>query len=101
MTVPPPRGRSAKYTVPTRPADLLHRARLVDFIHDHIYLKLILISASPGYGKTSLASDFAHDTDYPIAWCRFDESDTDIATMVGDVSASLSQAFPAFKSTVP
>src|SRR5207244_7235092 len=46
-------------------------------------------------------TDFAHPTDYPVAWCHVDESDADLATLVGDISTSLSQVFPTFESTVP
>jgi ATP/maltotriose-dependent transcriptional regulator MalT len=97
----PLRGRASKYVVPRQPEDLVRRPRLVDFIHSNLHLKLILISAAAGYGKTSLLTDVAHNTDYPVAWLQLDESDGDCAALVADLAASMRQAFPAFESAVP
>jgi LuxR family transcriptional regulator, maltose regulon positive regulatory protein len=95
------RGRASKYAVPRQSEDLVRRPRLVDFIHSNLHLKLILISAAAGYGKTSLLTDVARNTDYPVAWLQLDESDADCATLVADLAASVGQAFPAFDSAVP
>src|SRR5262245_35941108 len=100
MTVPL-RGRPAKFSVPNQPRDLLHRSRLVDFIHEHSHLKLQLVSAAAGYGKTSLVIDFAHDTDYPVAWLHVDEADADLSTFVSSLCTSLQTTFPGFKTLVP
>ena len=96
-----PRGRPAKFSIPNQPRDLLHRPRLVDFLHEHIHFKLLLVSATAGYGKTSLVTDFVHDTDYPVAWFHVAEPDADLATLVSNVCFSLQTAFPNFKPIVP
>lgn len=64
MVIPSPVIITQILTPKKRP-DLLHRPRLVDFIHEHIDRKLLLISASAGYGKTSLLVDYVYDTDLP------------------------------------
>jgi LuxR family transcriptional regulator, maltose regulon positive regulatory protein len=97
----PLRGHASKYVVPRQPEDLVRRPRLVDFIHSNLHLKLIMVSAAAGYGKTSLLTDVAHNTDYPVAWLQLDEADGDCAALVADVAASMRQAFPAFESAVP
>jgi len=43
-----------KVLLPSKRPALIHRPRLVDFIHDNINRKLIIVSAGAGYGKTSL-----------------------------------------------
>lgn len=93
--------RPAKFSLPPQPPDFLRRARLLDFLHQNIHRKLFLILAAAGYGKTALLADFAHDTDFPVAWLRLDETDRDLAALVGDLVAALQHAFPGFQSVVP
>ncbi len=85
-----------KIRVPRRRHDLLPRRRLVNFIHAHLDRKLILISAPAGYGKTSLLTDFAHDTDLPVCWYTLDEFDRDVRVFVEHIIAAVSHRFPAF-----
>lgn len=85
-----------KVLVPAKRANLLHRSRLVDFIHEHIDRKLILISAAAGYGKTSLLTDHAHDTDLPVCWYSIDEADRDPRVFLEYLVASIGQRFPQF-----
>ena len=85
-----------KVLLPGRRADLLHRSRLVDFIHEHIDRKLTLISAAAGYGKTSLLIDHAHDTDLPVCWYSLDEGDRDPRVFLEYVVASIGERFPHF-----
>jgi ATP/maltotriose-dependent transcriptional regulator MalT/DNA-binding SARP family transcriptional activator len=85
-----------KVLVPRKRPDLLSRARLVDFVHEHIDRKLILISASAGYGKTSLLTDYAHDTDLPVCWYSLDEADRDPTVFLEYLVASIRERFPHF-----
>ncbi len=81
---------------PQRRVGLLHRERLVDFIHDHVNRKLLLISASPGYGKTSLLIDFLQDTELPACWYAMDASDNDPWRFLTYLVAAISETFPEF-----
>jgi LuxR family maltose regulon positive regulatory protein len=85
-----------KILTPGRRPELLHRPRLVDFVHEHIDRKLILISAAAGYGKTSLLSDYAHDTDLPVCWYSLDEWDRDPRVFLEYLVASIRGRFPNF-----
>ncbi len=85
-----------KILVPSRRSNLLRRTRLIDFIHDHIDRKLLLVSASAGYGKTSLLVDFAHDTTLPVCWYSLDESDADPKTFSEYIITALQRQFPNF-----
>jgi len=84
---------------PKKRPDLLHRPRLVDFIHEHIDRKLLLISASAGYGKTSLLIDYAHDTDLPVCWLSVVESARDPRVFLDHLIAAINHHFPKFGET--
>ena len=85
-----------KILLPSKRANLLHRPRLVDFLHEHIERKLLLVSASAGYGKTSLLIDFAYDTPLPVCWYSLDASDSDPKMFFEYLLASLRRQFPGF-----
>ncbi|MBM4424227.1 MAG: tetratricopeptide repeat protein [Chloroflexi bacterium] len=93
--------RPGKFIIPSRLPDLLQRRRLIDFIHENIHRKLILISAAAGYGKSSMLIDFAHDTDYLVAWYQLDSADSDLAALTAGLSAGLRGPVPQFESFVP
>jgi LuxR family maltose regulon positive regulatory protein len=94
-------SRPAKFSIPPASPDFLQRSRLLDFLHHNIHRKLVLLVAAAGYGKTSLAADFAHDTDYPVVWCRLDETDRDLTVMVTDLVTAIQRKFPGFQSVIP
>lgn len=90
-----------KIRPPQRRVGLLRRERLIDFLHDHINRKLLLISASPGYGKTSLLIDFIQDTELPTCWYSMDASDSDPKNFISYLIASISETFPELKQSLP
>jgi len=85
-----------KVLLPSRRESLLYRSRLVNFIHEHIDRKLILVSAGAGYGKTSLLIDYAHDTDLPVCWLALDEGDRDLRVFLDYLVSAIRQRFPQF-----
>jgi LuxR family transcriptional regulator, maltose regulon positive regulatory protein len=62
--------------IPPQPRRLVPRDRLRETIErevpDH---KLVLISAPAGYGKTTLLTQWAHQSRFPVAWVSIDEQD--------------------------
>ena len=86
---------------PRRRSDLLVRSRLVEFIHEHIENKLLLLCAPAGYGKTTLLVDYIHDLDVPVCWLSLDESDRDPVVFLDNLLASLRGHFPDFAPDVP
>ena len=85
-----------KVLLPNRRPTLLHRNRLVDFVHDHIERKVILISAGAGYGKTSLLTDYIHDTELPVCWLSLDEGDQDLPVFIEYLLRAIQHRFPSF-----
>jgi len=65
--------------VPRTRTNLISRTRLIDRLDLGLELghKLMLISAPPGYGKTTPVSDWLAWTDQPTAWLSLDERDSD------------------------
>ena len=54
--------------------------------------------APAGYGKTSLLLDWAHDTDFPVAWYTLDEFDNTPHTFLTYLIESIRVQFPKFGS---
>lgn len=96
-----PLGHTVRLTAPRRPADLLSRVRLVDFIHEHIHRKLVLISAAAGYGKSVLLAEFAAETEDPLVWLQLAETDRDLVALIGDLAGALTVRFPGYISQLP
>jgi ATP/maltotriose-dependent transcriptional regulator MalT len=87
---------ATKTQVPRRRPDLLPRSRLVNFIHAHLDRKLILISAPAGYGKTTLLTDMAHDSDLPVCWYTLDPFDQDLRIFLEYLISAIARRFPSF-----
>ena len=67
---------SKLYIPPLRPNSVL-RPRLVDTLNKGLPRKLSLISAAPGFGKTTLVSEWISQCEIPVAWVSLDERDND------------------------
>jgi ATP/maltotriose-dependent transcriptional regulator MalT/DNA-binding SARP family transcriptional activator len=85
-----------KIRAPRLPRTLCRRKRLVDLIHRHIERKLILVSASAGYGKTTLLAEYCHDTNLPVCWYTVDPYDVKLSSFVSYLVAALRTQFPDF-----
>ena len=51
--------------------------------------KLTLISAPPGFGKTTLVSNWVAESELPTAWLSLDDEDSDPARFLMYLAASL------------
>ncbi len=89
-----------KIRVPQRRPFAVQRGRLLDLLHANVQQKLILISAGAGYGKTSLLIDFCHEADFPVCWYSLDGLDTQLATFVEYLTASIQARFAGFGDRV-
>ena len=73
---------STKFLLPRAGRGYLPRPHLIQWLENHLEQRLILISASAGYGKTSLLAEFLAKTELPVAWYQLDPSDSDPYTFI-------------------
>jgi LuxR family maltose regulon positive regulatory protein len=85
-----------KIIIPKRAPGVIRRARLLDYLHENLGRKLMLVTAPAGYGKTTLLVDFAADVDLPVCWYTLDEDDRDPATFLAYLTAAFQHIYPQF-----
>jgi LuxR family maltose regulon positive regulatory protein len=69
---------TTKLQIPPQPHHLVPRARLVGLLEEKIsQYKLVVVSAPVGYGKTTLLSQWAHASLFPVAWLSLGAEDND------------------------
>ena len=78
------------YIPPVRPSRV-SRPRLLQRLDEGLAMgcKLTLISASAGFGKTTLVSDWIAGCGRPVAWLSLDEGDNDPTRFLAYVVAAL------------
>src|SRR4030042_1059212 len=95
MAIPPLAPRQKARFFPTKPLEgELERARLLEAVQSNIFRKITLLCAAPGYGKSTLAAQFARVSDFPVAWLQLDESDRDASAFCTDILVALQIALP-------
>ena len=87
-----------KLVVPPLRLPLVPRPRLVERLHEVLNYNLVLTSASAGFGKTTLLSDWARQRDprIPVAWLSLEEADNDPVRFWDYVVGALKTLQPAF-----
>lgn len=65
------------YIPPSRPKRV-SRPRLIEQLDEGLHRKMTLISASAGFGKTTLISEWVANCDRLIAWLSLDDGDNDL-----------------------
>ena len=68
--------RTKFYIPPTQPA-LVRRSRLTNLINESLARKLTVLSAPPGFGKTTLLSEWVPTSQRCVAWLCLEEADND------------------------
>ena len=85
-----------KTLIPRRRSEILSRPRLLAVLDNMLDLKLLIVAAPAGYGKTSLLVDFSHHTQVPICWYALDPLDNDPKRFIAHFIAAIQGKFPAF-----
>jgi LuxR family transcriptional regulator, maltose regulon positive regulatory protein len=69
---------ATKLRIPPRPHHEVARPRLVDVFEREIpQHKFTLVTAPAGYGKTTLLSQWAHESQFSVVWLSIDHGDND------------------------
>ena len=94
MTIP--LVRTKLYAPQARPG-LVPRRRLVERLDASVHPRLTLVSAPPGFGKTTLLAawlDTARDAGRPVAWVSLEESERAAGSFWTYVVTALDDAVP-------
>jgi LuxR family maltose regulon positive regulatory protein len=88
--MPAPVLATKLYIPPTRP-NIVPRPRLIERLNNGLAMgcRLTLISASAGFGKTTLVSNWISDCGRPVAWLSLDEGDNDPVRFITYLIAAL------------
>lgn len=85
-----------KTLIPRRRSEILSRPRLLTILDNILDLKLLILAAPAGYGKTSLLVDFSHHTHAPVCWFALDPLDSDPTRFIAHFIAAIQVKFPEF-----
>ncbi|CAN7761887.1 LuxR C-terminal-related transcriptional regulator [Paenibacillus sp. LjRoot153] len=78
-----------KLYIPLPRTKVVLRSRLIERLNEGLDRKLTLISASAGFGKTTLVSEWVSGCGRPIAWLTLDEGDDDVARFLTHLVAAV------------
>src|SRR5258708_7408727 len=81
-----------KFTIPPVRSALLQRSHLLEVLDQSRSFPLTLLSASAGFGKTTLLSTWASQSTSQVAWLSLDEQDNDPTRFWVYVIAALRKA---------
>ena len=79
----------------------IERPRLLSRLERTPPPRLTLICAPPGYGKTTLASQFARQSPHPVAWHTLEERERDVPNLYEHCVAELEAIAPGIGDSVP
>jgi ATP/maltotriose-dependent transcriptional regulator MalT/two-component SAPR family response regulator len=85
-----------KIIIPQRRREIITRPRLLTILDDILELKLLILAAPAGYGKTSLLVDYSKHTQLPVCWLALDPLDNDLKRFATHLIASIHMRFPEF-----
>jgi LuxR family maltose regulon positive regulatory protein len=93
---------STKLRIPPQTQHVVRRPRLLDALREAVPRhKITLIAAPAGYGKTTLLSQWAHESDIPTAWLSLEPEDNDLERFFRYLLAAWEEAQPGVtESTV-
>jgi LuxR family transcriptional regulator, maltose regulon positive regulatory protein len=85
---------ATKLYIPLPRPKIVLRPRLVERLNEGLQRKLTLISASAGFGKTTLVSEWVAGCGRPAAWLSLDEGDGDPTRFLTYLVAALQTLAP-------
>ncbi|NIM92812.1 MAG: hypothetical protein GTO18_03740, partial [Anaerolineales bacterium] len=86
--------RQMKLQAPRMGHDLVPRPNLIDRLDDGLDRSMTLVSAPPGFGKTTVLSEWFMRCPIPAAWLSLDEQDNDLVSFLVYFIAAVGTIFP-------
>jgi len=80
---------ATKLFIPHPRTKVVRRPHLIERLNEGLDRKLTLISASAGFGKTTLVCEWVAGCDRPVAWLSLDEGDNDAVRFLTHLVAAL------------
>ena len=74
--------------------NFIPRPRLEDLLGEVLRKPLTLVSAPPGYGKSSMLSHQVQQYYCPVCWVSLDKSDNDLGLFLGYILTAIGKHFP-------
>jgi LuxR family maltose regulon positive regulatory protein len=81
-----------KTDIPALPTGTVFRNHLFIKVDDFIHFSLNLLTAPPGFGKSTLLASWAHRCGHPVAWLSLSREEASIGRFFSFLSYSLSRA---------
>lgn len=81
-----------KLYIPSVRSSLVRRSRLIEQLNQGMGCKLILISATAGFGKTTLLSEWLRQVKMAVGWLSLNESDNESSKFWAYFIAALQQS---------
>jgi LuxR family maltose regulon positive regulatory protein len=74
--------------------DLIRRERLASMLDNIPHRRLTLLSAPPGFGKTTLLSEWIERKGFPTVWLSLDAADNDLKRFLTYIVGALRTRYP-------
>ncbi|ANY67761.1 transcriptional regulator [Paenibacillus sp. BIHB 4019] len=87
---------ATKLYIPVPRSNAVLRPRLIERLNAGLHRKLTVISASAGFGKTTLASEWVRSCGRPACWLSLDEGDDDPLAFMLYLHAALMTVAPNY-----
>ena len=90
-----------KLMIPAVRERIVHRSEMIRKIESGISQGFVLVCSPPGYGKTTLISDWAQQHEYPVAWISLDADDNDLLTINRYLRIAITKLFDIEPDKLP
>jgi LuxR family transcriptional regulator, maltose regulon positive regulatory protein len=84
----------SKLRPPSSRPGLVRRTALLDRLRASTDVPVVSVTAPPGYGKSTLLSQWAEDTPQGVAWVSMEGEDNDPAVLLAYIAAALDRVHP-------
>ncbi|NQX61770.1 LuxR C-terminal-related transcriptional regulator [Paenibacillus qinlingensis] len=92
--------RSTKFLIPPARKARIERPLMTRKLEEGMEVKLTLLSAQAGYGKTTALSEWARQSGALVAWVSLDKYDNDWSAFWSCIVASIRERLPRFGESI-